>query len=138
MAMPIKENRTILTDENGALRIIPEKSSAVITMTLVDETGAPVPLAAIQTATLTIYALDEDGQPLINAVDHVDIKNVGRGTIHNTSGLLTLRLGSLDNSIVNSTNDLEWHRLLIEVGYNSTDVLKQEISAQVRNLNKVS
>lgn len=139
MAIPILENRTVLKDSSGRQVIIPEKSSGpIITMTLLDETGAPVPLAVISTATLTIYARDEAGQPIINTVDDVDIKNVGRGTIHATSGLLTLTLDSADNSIQNSANDLEWHRLLIEVGYNGTKFLKYEIDVPVRNLYKVS
>lgn len=139
MAIPIKENRSILTDADGKQLIIPEQSSGpVMTMTLLDETGAAVPLAAINEATLTIYARDEAGQPLVNAVDHVDIKNVGRGTIHATSGLLTVTPVSLDNSIQNSTKDLEWHRFLIEVTYNTTKKLKYEIEAPVRNLTKVS
>lgn len=138
--MPVvAENRTILKDASGRQIVIPEQSSGpVITMTLLDETGAAVPLAAIGTATLTIYARDETSQPIINGVSLVNIKNTGRGTIHATSGLLTLSLDAADNSIQNSTNDLEWHRLLIEVGYNSTKALKYEIDAPVRNLNKVS
>lgn len=139
MAIPINENRTILKDADGKQLVIPEKSSGpVITMTLVDETGAPVPLAVISTAALTIYARDEASQPIINAVDKVDIKNVGRGTIHATSGLLTLTLDSADNSIQNSANDLEWHRLLLEVTYNGSKQLKYEIDAPVRNLYRVS
>lgn len=139
MAIPISENRTVLKDANGRQVIIPEQSSGpVITMTLVDEAGAAVPLAAIQTATLTIYARDEASQPLINSVDHVNVKNAGRGTIHATSGLLTLTLVAADNGLANSANDLEWHRLLIEIGYNSTQQLKYEIEFPVRNLYRVS
>lgn len=139
MAIPIRENRTILKDTNGNQLIIPEKSSGpLMTMTLVDELGVVVPLSAIGTATLTIYARDEVGQPIINTVDHVNVKNSGRGTIHATSGLLTLSLDAADNSIQNNANDLEWHRFLIEIGYNSTKALKYEIDAPVRNLNKVT
>lgn len=139
MAIPIVENRTVLKDVSGRQVIIPERSSGpVITMTLLDEAGAVVPLSVIGTATLTIYARDESGQPIINAVDHVDIKNVGRGTIHATSGLLTLTPESADNSIQNSTTDLEWHRFLIEVTYSGSKQLKYEIEAPVRNLYRVA
>lgn len=137
--LAIAENRTILRDSSGRQIIIPERSSGpVITMTLLDETGAPVPLAAINTATLTIYARDEAGQPIINTVDHANINNAGRGTIHATSGLLTLALDAADNSIQTSANDLEWHRLLIEIGYNATKALKFEVDMLVRNLYKVA
>jgi len=136
---PVQENRTILTDADGRQIIIPEQSSGpLITMTLLDEAGAAVPLSAIGTATLTIYARDESGQPILNSVDHVDIKNTGRGTIHATSGLLTIEPVSADNNIQNTANDLEWHRFLIEIGYSSTKALKFEIDAPVRNLHKVS
>jgi len=139
MAAPIKENLTILKDAGGAELVVPEQSSGPrITMTLLDETGAAVPLAAIQTATLTIYARDEPSQPIINSVTQVDIKNVGRGTIHATSGLLTIEPVALDNSLANAATELEWHRLLIEVGYSSTKRLKYEVDYPVRNLNKVS
>lgn len=138
MAIPIKQNCTILTDVNGAQLIVPEQSSGpVIEMTLLNETGIPVALADIDTATLTIYARDEASQPLVNAVDHVDIKNTGRGAIHATSGLLTLTPMSLDNSISGSAGELEWHRLLIEVGYAGTKKLKYEIDYQVQNLYRV-
>lgn len=139
MAAPIAENRTQLKDANGAQLIVPEKSTGPrITLTLQDETGTVVPLAAITTATLTIYARDEVSQPIINSVSQVDIKNTGRGVIHATSGLLTLTLEPNDNAIQNTANDLEWHRLLIEVGYASTKSLKYEIEFPVRNLYKVS
>lgn len=142
MAIPTHENRTVLKDASGKQIIIPEKSSGpVMTMTLLDDTqpvGLPVPLAAIGTATLTIYARDEAAQPIINNVDHVNIKNAGRGTIHATSGSLSIALDAADNSIQNAVNDLEWHRFLIEVTYNTTKQLKYEIEAPVRNLHKVS
>lgn len=135
MSLPVKENRKILTDRNGAQIIAPEGASGpLITMTLLDETGAAVPLASIATATLTIYARDEAGSPRINAVDREDVKNVGRGTIHATSGLLTLMLEADDNSLHNTANDLEWHRCVIEIGYAGTKVLKYELEYPVRNL----
>ena len=134
----IAENRIILKDAAGRQVIVPEKSTHRMTMTLLDELGVAVPLSAIDTATLTLYARDEPAQPIINSVDDTNIKNTGRGTIHATSGLLTLVLDPLDNSILNAANDLEWHRCLIEVGYSSTKALKYEIEFPVRNLHRVS
>lgn len=139
MANPIAENLIRLKDTAGRDMIVPEKSSGPrITGTLLDETGTAIPLAAIATATLTIYARDEPTKPIINTVDDVDIKNANQGTIHATSGLLTLNLNSLDNSISNAANDLEWHRLLVEIGYGGTKTLKYEIEYPVRNLAKVT
>jgi hypothetical protein len=139
MALLVIENRVILKDAAGRQVIVPEKSSGpLITLTLLDEVGAPVPLAAIGTATLTIYARDEATLPIVNAVDHVNIKNANQGTIHATTGLLTLLLAAADNTILNATNDLEWHRLLIEISYSGSKALKQEIDLPVRNLNKVT
>lgn len=135
---PLKENREIITDASGRQIVIPEQSTHRMTMTLLDETGAAVPLAAIDTAVLTIYARDEPTQPIINSVSQVNVKNTGRGTIHATSGLLTLVLLPADNSLANSANDAEWHRFLIEIGYSGTKQLKYEIEAQIRNLYKVS
>lgn len=133
----IVENRIILKDAAGRQIVVPEQSTHRMTMTLLDELGAAVPLAAIGTATLTIYARDEPSQPIINSVDDANVKNTGRGTIHATSGLLTLVLDPADNAINNAANDLEWHRCLIEVGYSATKALKYEIDFQVRNLHKV-
>ena len=139
MSLAVIENRTTLKDAAGRQIIVPEQSSGPrITCTLTDELGQPIPLAFIGTATLTIYAKDELSQPIINGVDHVDIKNTGRGTIHATSGLVTILLVPLDNSIQNQVNDLEIHRLLIEVGYNTTQKCKYEIDIPVRNLYKVT
>ncbi len=133
----IAENRSILKDSSGRQIVVPEMSTHRMAMTLLDELGAAVALTAITTATLTLYARDEQAQPIINSVDDVNIKNTGRGTIHATSGLLTLVLDPADNAIINNTNDLEWHRCLIEVGYSSTKALKYEIDFPVRNLYRV-
>lgn len=132
------ENRIILKDAAGRQIVVPEQSTHRMTMTLLDELGVAVPLAAISTATLTLYARDEPAQPIVNGVDDANIKNTGRGTIHATSGLLTLVLDPADNTIMNVANDLEWHRALIEVGYSSTKALKYEIEFPVRNLRRVA
>ena len=134
----VNENRTILQDADGRQVIVPERSSGpLITMTLLDETGSPVPLSAISAATLTLFARDESGSPILNSVDGVDVLNAGRGTIHATSGLLTLMLVSADNVIQNSANSLEWHRALIQVTYSGKS-MKYEIDFPVRNLARVS
>lgn len=135
---PQAENRIILKDSSGRQLVVPEGSTQRITMTLLDELGAAVPLSAIDTATLTLYARDEAAQPIINAANDANIKNSGLGTIHATSGLLTLVLDPAYNAINNVANDLEWHRCLIEVGYSATKALKYEIDFPVRNLQRVT
>ena len=135
----IAENRTILKNASGARLIVAEQSSLQITATLLDETGAAVPLAGLSTLTLTLYNRDSATQEIINSVSAVSILNAGRGTVHATSGLLTIALVPADNIIIDTTQDLEWHRALIQGTYGGgTKAVKQEIDFQVRNLSKVS
>src|SRR5689334_10602277 len=115
--MATAENRTILKDANGAQLIIAEKTTWRLTATLVDETAAAVPSASVSTLTLTLYNRDSATKEIINSVDHVNILNTGRGTLHATSGLLTITLDPNDNAIIDSMSDLEWHRALIEGTY---------------------
>jgi len=132
------ENRTILKDADGFELVIAEQTTVRITGTLVDETGAAVPSAALTTLTLTIYARDHATQAIVNSVDDVNILNSGRGTVHATSGLLTLLLDPADQTIIDATLDQEWHRALIEGTYSATKKLKYEIDFPVRNLNKIT
>lgn len=134
----IAENRTILKDASGARLIVAEQSSLQITATLLDEAGAAVPLAGLSSLTLTLYNRDSATQEIINSVSVASILNAGRGTVHATSGLLTIALVPADNAIVDSTKDIEWHRALIQGTYGGGKALKYEIDFQVRNLSKVS
>ena len=137
--MATAENRTILKDANGAQVIVAEKSTLRFTATLVDETGAAIPSSGVSTLTLTIYNRDSATKEILNSVSAVNILNVGRGTLHATSGLLTVTLDPLDNAVIDSASDLEWHRALIEGIYaGGVKAFKHEIDWQVRNLNKVS
>jgi hypothetical protein len=134
----VAENRVVLIDADGAQLIVAEKTTLLITATLRDETGAAIAAASLATLTLTIYQRDSTTKDIINSVDSVSILNTGRGTVHATSGLLTIELQPNDNSIVETTADLEWHRLLIQGTYGVGKAFKQEIDYQVRNLAKVS
>lgn len=135
----IAENRTILKDANGAQLIVAEKTTLRFTSTLVDETGTVVPLAGVSALTLTLYNRDSTTKEVINSVSAVNILNSGRGTLHATSGLLTVTLEPNDNAIIDSASDLEWHRALIEGTYaGGAKAFKHEVDWQVRNLNKVS
>lgn len=116
-----------------------EKTTLRMTATLVDETGAAIPLAGLTTLTLTLYNRDSATKDIINSVSAVNVLNTGRGTVHATSGLFTLTLDPNDNTIIDATQDLEWHRALLEGTYNGgAKAFKQEIDFPVRNLNKVS
>ena len=139
MALAVAENRTVLKDANGAQVVVAEKATLRFTSTLVDETGTVVPLAGVSALTLTLYNRDSATKEIINSVSGVNILNVGRGTLHATSGLLTVTLEPNDNAIIDSASDLEWHRALIEGTYaGGAKAFKHEIDWQVRNLNKVS
>lgn len=137
--MAIAENRTILKDANGAQLIVAEKTTLRFTATLVDEAGVVIPAAGVSAMTLTLYNRDSATKEIINSVNAVNILNAGRGTLHATSGLLTVTLEPNDNTIIDSASDLEWHRALIEGTYaGGAKAFKHEVDWQVRNLNKVS
>jgi hypothetical protein len=139
MAVPVSENRTVLKDANGAQLILAEKTTLRFTATLVDETGAAIPSSGVSAITLTVYNRDSATKEILNSVTAVNILNAGRGTLHATSGLLTVTLDPLDNAIVDNTSDLEWHRALIEGTYAAgAKGFKHEIDWQVRNLHKVT
>jgi len=135
----VAENRTILKDASGARLVVAEKTTLRITATLLDESGLAIPSAGLTTLTLTLYIRDSTAQEVVNSVNAVDILNVGRGTVHASSGVLTIVLDPADNTIIDSTTDLEWHRILIQGTYAAgAKAFKQECDFQVRNLSKVS
>ncbi|MEK7328029.1 MAG: hypothetical protein AAB217_22530 [Chloroflexota bacterium] len=139
MALPIHENRVQLTDADGKQLVIAERTSLRLTATLLDETGAAIPSAGLSTLKLTLYNRDSLTKEIINTVTQVNILNTGRGTVHASSGLLTLTLDPADNQIIDDTQDQEWHRALIEGTYAAgVKAFKAEIDFPVRNLNKVS
>lgn len=135
----VSENRTILKDASGAAIIVAEQSTLRITATLVDETGAALPSAALASLTLTLYNRDSVAKEIINSVSAVNILNTGRGSVHVSSGLLTVTLDPADNAIIDPAIDLEWHRALIEGTYaGGVKAFKYEMDFKVRNLDKVS
>lgn len=132
------ENRIILTDANGRQLIVAEQSTLVLTATLIDDAGAAIPSAGVQALTLTLYNRDSAAKEVLNSVDGQNILNADRGTLHPTSGLLTVTLLPADNAIIDTTKDLEWHRALVQATYATTKKFKAEIDFPVRNLNKVT
>lgn len=137
--MTTAENRAILKTADGRQLIVSEQTTLRLTATLLDETGTAVPSAGLATLTLTLYVRDSTAHEIVNSVDAVNILNTGRGTVHATSGLLTLTLQPADNAIIDSTQDAEWHRALIQGTYSGgAKAFKHEIDFQVRNLTKVT
>jgi hypothetical protein len=135
----VAENRAILKTSDGAQLIVAEKTTLLITATLLDEVGDPVQAAMLSTLTLTLYNRDSVAKEIINSLSAVNILNTGRGTVHATSGLLSITLQPDDNAMVDTATDLEWHRALIQGTYaGGTKAFKYEIDVQVRNLEKVS
>ncbi len=136
---PVAENREILQDASRRQLIVAEQTTLRFTATLQDEAGAAIPSSGVTAMTLTLYNRDSTNKEIINSVSAVNILNAGRGTLHATSGLLTVTLEPADNAIVDATQDLEWHRALIEGTYAAgAKAFKHEIDFPVRNLNKVS
>lgn len=134
----VAENRVVLQTVDGRQLIVAEQTTLRFTATLIDETGAAIPSAGLSALTLTLYNRDSTTKEILNGVDDVNILNTGRGTVHATSGLLTIVLLPADNAIIDDTVDLEWHRALIEGTYSGGKTFKQEIDFQVRNLAKVT
>ena len=139
MAVPQIENRTILKDADGKQLVVAERTTLRLTATLLDDAGAAVPSAGLPALTLTLYSRDSATLAIVNSVSTVNILNSGRGTVHTSSGLLTVVLDPADNQILDNTVDQEWHRALIEGTYaGGAKSFKSEIDFPVRNLNKVT
>lgn len=117
-------------------RLIPEKSSAKLTGIIRDESGVAVPGASLTTWVLTIYDLET--QAIINTVDHVNILNVGRGTVDG-SGNFSVQFEPNDNPIITVSKTIERHVWLFEWTYQGgTRIGRQEMLVNVQNLSKVA
>ena len=124
--------RTVLPDP------IPEKATWRYTATLKDETETVVAAAQLTTLTLTLYALNA-ALTILNSVDATNILNTGRGTVHATSGLLTIVFEPADNPVVDATLLEERHLALIQWTYaGGAKAGRHEVEFGVRNLAKVS
>ena len=113
-------SRTILVDPNTSEQgIVKEGTSCIIEVQFVDRSGNNVALEAIDTLTATLTNA-VDGT-VINSRDGQNILNTNQGTVSDT-GLLTLKLGPLDNIIVStSTERGESHYLTIDWAYIDSD-----------------
>ena len=117
-------------------KIYAEKKTGELNATITKRNGTtPVPLANLDAVTLTLY--EESGGDIINSRSAVDIKNANGGTVHATSGLLTLLLAPDDMAVLLSGR-YEMHIALIEWTYDTTQKGGQEIAFRVQNFAKVS
>jgi hypothetical protein len=114
---------------------INELNSWSFTADLTKDDGSALGPTALETLTLTLY--DVVTNAIINAVDHVDIKNTGRGVL-DAAGHLIVSLESADNPILTAANPKEKHKaLLIGTWNGGKGYTSQEILFTVVNLNKV-
>jgi len=119
------------------LDVVPEKSTSLLSGSLVDETGAALGSAQLATLTMTLYALTA-GLPIINSRTAVNILNAGPGTV-DAFGVWTITLEPADNAIQVPGQAAERHCLLLEWTYGGgAKAGKHEVVFTVRNLEKVT
>ena len=82
-------------------RTIKEATTAQYMATLTDEAGVAIPSADLTTLTLTLY--NESTAAIINSRDAQSVLNANGGTMHATSGLLTMIFAVADNPIVDTS-----------------------------------
>lgn len=90
---------------------VDERSTWVYTKALTDERGQALASSGIATVTLTVY--DAASKAIVNAIDHVNVKNTGRGAL-TAEGVLTLTLAPADTVLLLATTRVEPRRLLIQ------------------------
>jgi hypothetical protein len=120
-----------MADTTTISTAIAERTTRILSGTLLDETNTPIPGSSLTTATFTLY--DLESLRVINSRTDVDIKaNI------NGSGALSLELLPADNIIVRQPRPQEVHVALIEFTYSSgTKRGQHEIYFTVTNSHKV-
>jgi hypothetical protein len=97
-----------------------------------------LPLSLITSIELTLYALDA-AKTIINLVDHIDIKNAGRGTVVETATAttLTIEFEPDDAQILDASHRHEHRIALIEIAWSPTKRFPHEVQFTVENLSRV-
>lgn len=90
--------------------LIPEASTAALSLQLTDEGGEALDRDRIASLTLTLY--DEDSEAVINEREDQSILNANGGSV-DASGLLTLTLDPADNPILATGKEQERHVALL-------------------------
>ncbi len=94
-----------------------ERSSKVVTFTILDDAGLPVPVSAISVATLTLYDFQTGqigGSPqvgILNNRQDQDVLNANDVTI-DSAGLVTWIMQPEDNIISTERRQIERHRAM--------------------------
>jgi hypothetical protein len=118
---------------------VDEKSSCTYTATLKDRSGVVIPLADITALTFSLYSLEDPTRAAINSRTAQSILNVNGGTMHATSGLLTIEIGPADNVIVDSSLAQERHLAEVRWTYNGGNSIgSTTFMIVVSNLTKVT
>lgn len=114
-----------------------ERSTVVITTTILDHAGVAIPGVAVGALTGTLY--NDGAVGFVNNRDAQSLLNVNGATL-NSSGGLTVRLDPDDTIIVNDTRGAEIRVLLLEWTWTAIGVQyvgKAEIAFQIKNLAQV-
>lgn len=127
----MSENRIVLSD------IVAEKTTCRITAQFTDEALNNLQKSNLVTLTMTLYAPYATGETIINGNNNINILDANQGVV-GTGGDLTVTLTSDDNQILDSTLDLELHRMLLVWTYGGgSKTGRYEVDFNVRNLTKV-
>ena len=126
-----------------------ERSSKVVTFTILDENSDPVPDSVLTTATLTLYDIGTTpsaaGSPvagIINSRDSQDVLNDNDVDI-DADGLVTWATQPEDNIIVTERRQVERHRAMFHFSWpggspGTTGSFDYEFEIEVVNLRKAS
>ena len=114
----------------------PERGSRILTTTLTDKDGVAITAGALSYLKLTLW--EKNSGAIINSRDGQSILNVNGGALSG-SGVLTLKLGPLDNAIVGTLN-YETHRgvILAKLSSGDQDEEPKAFEYTVQNIEKVS
>ena len=102
--------RLDLKDASGKALVVQQGEDCDVVVSFADMTGAAILKAALATLTATLF--DETTSTTINSRSAQSVLDANGGTV-TSGGVLTLRLGPLDNVIVGSVavGDVERHVL---------------------------